>query len=745
MGIMDHIPTVFKTEFGPDLSKFSQNTELNNLGTDAASLNIPGFNPNMSPLRLLVEKGVPPLEALQQVGDQAAFKIWADRAKKMELQFFSTDNRARIAADNIIQRYPELITDDLRIPKNKEVIQTFANHYDIPWQYVNREINRYKSGDFDSFRSQTDDERDLDERMDGENPGDPFNEMTPPGSEKGPDITIPFYKDKSGRVTYTDEQGDVQTGTTPRFRDREYEGDYGGVATIDPNTVTFNRAGYITDLVGTDPLTGKGYGGYSSPPADGDWDEIYGVGHNLPGWQESYTAIGDVYFGPLMKNPNFAAKYQEAFSPMLGMYALMELANPYKEPKDKRGFMRWFDDEIRKNPNLLKGIYGQDQGLTNFLLERVNHLSSYRGDKTLLELQIEYDDHKDKERTSEEKQADSSWDQDYYWGYLVLDEDWSRSIAHALFLRPGSGEHNRLNMSAEESKYRAYVNHKMLYSPEDQLSYLEFLKETTKGDFTDATSGAGSSGWSQEQKNWLAHARSETAQAAAAANKEVSNPIVDWAINRKSSMPLYPLDPNGYTDPTSRFYKKQVSDVYDDEYHKEYVPRDFPDRPDWLTGIGEPTKVDETVMRNWNPDTKQYEWSKTGVDEATSKEMERKVEEDKKQREYYLETYQGGATESDLYQNAMNAYEEAKQREREQVERLYTPATLAYYDKHLKLPDAPMRKTGIGDQSIEQWLRQKRYDLDPVAMGAITRKGQDKLSGITRQQALERLKSIGYA
>ena len=80
MGIMDHIPTVFKTEFGPDLSKFSQNTELNNLGTDAASLNIPGFNPNMSPLRLLVEKGEPPLEALQQVGDQAAFKIWADRA-----------------------------------------------------------------------------------------------------------------------------------------------------------------------------------------------------------------------------------------------------------------------------------------------------------------------------------------------------------------------------------------------------------------------------------------------------------------------------------------------------------------------------------------------------------------------------------------------------------------------------------------------------------------------------------------
>ena len=49
----------------------------------------------------------------------------------------------------------ELITDDLRIPKNKEVIQTFANHYDIPWQYVNREINRYKSGDFESFRSQT--------------------------------------------------------------------------------------------------------------------------------------------------------------------------------------------------------------------------------------------------------------------------------------------------------------------------------------------------------------------------------------------------------------------------------------------------------------------------------------------------------------------------------------------------------------------------------------------------------------
>lgn len=727
MGIMDHIPTVFKTEFGPDLSKFSQNTELNNLGTDAASLNIPGFNPNMSPLRLLVEKGVPPLEALQQVGDQAAFKIWADRAKKMELQFFSTDNRARIAADNIIQRYPELITDDLRIPKNKEVIQTFANHYDIPWQYVNREINRYKSGDFDSFRSQTDDERDLDERMDGENPGDPFNEMTPPGSEKGPDITIPFYR-KPLQQEFQPDPAEFQPDPTQVLG--------GGIATIDPNTVTFNPAGYITDLVGTDPLTGKGYGGYRSPPADGKWDEIYGVGHNLPGWQESYTAIGDVYFGPLMKNPNFAAKYQEAFSPMLGMYALMELANKDIAPKDKRGFMRWFDDEIRKNPNLLKGIYGQDEELTKKLLERVNHLSSYREDKTLLELQIEHDEHKNVERTSEEKQATlSSWTQEYYERYLVLDEDWSRSIAHALFLRPGSGEHNRLNMSAEESKYRAYVNHKMLYSPEDRLSYLEFLKETTKGDFTDATSGAGSSGWSQEQKNWLARARSETAQAAAAANKEVSNPIVDWAINRKSSMPLYPTDQPGM----------RASRVYDDEYHKEYVPTDFPDRPDWVTGIGEPTKVDETVMRNWNPDTKQYEWSKTGVDEATSKEMERKVEEDKRQREYHLKTYQGGASESDLYQNAMNAYKEAKQREREQVERLYTPATLAYYDKEGKLPDAPMRKTGIGDQSIEQWLRDTKYDLDPVAMGAITRKGQDKLSGITREQALERLKSIGYA
>ena len=96
---------------------------------------------------------------------------------------------------------------------------------------------------------------------------------------------------------------------------------------------------------------------------------------NVIGWQEGYNAIGETLFGPAFSNPRFQAQYKQSFSAILGMYALMELANDDIPMDEKRPFLRWFDEEMHKNPNILKGVHGQDPSIAKALIGIFNNMS----------------------------------------------------------------------------------------------------------------------------------------------------------------------------------------------------------------------------------------------------------------------------------------------------------------------------------------------------------------------------------
>ena len=128
--------------------------------------------------------------------------------------------------------------------------------------------------------------------------------------------------------------------------------------------------------------------------------------------------------------------------------------------------------------------------------------------------------------------------------------------------------------------------------------------------------------------------------------------------------------------------------------------------------------------------------------------MAGKVAESDRRRKEYLESV--GMTESDAYRSVQEDYQAGLQRERQNVERLYTQETLDYYDDHKKLPDWAVRKKGIGDKSVKDWLADSGLlnNNNPDALhriSIITRGGKDKLERITAQQAHERLQAAGWA
>ena len=765
MGIMDHIPDIFNTEFGAEFKKFEQNTELNNIASDAANGYLP-FLDQSSPFKKLLNEGLTPRQANEEAGQQAANELYAQAKTEHELQFNKVEFRRKVAASQIVQRFPEIVIEDLRSKENVNILKTFARHYDLSWQGVFNELKLYQAD-----KKQGNDLTQVfrDERVNGDDVGDPYGEMIPPGSGGVPDITIPFHKDESGAVTL--DHPYAKPYATSAYTTYKTPGDAIAAAKKnyqDPTKLTVQPSGAIglsvtRHLSGgfKDPLTGHSYegifaAGRAENPLTNQMSES-----NVIGWQEGYNAIGETLFGPAFSNPRFQAQYKQSFSAILGMYALMELANDDIPMDEKRPFLRWFDEEMHKNPNILKGVHGQDPSIAKALIDIFNNMSdpenayitrlvsstegqqdgqsilggrvkdsiNWQGrklEKDILDGKIDEASALGADFTFDSQ--DAAWDQLDLLKYLMIDDDWSRSIVQAMIAVPNSDVHNNLNLASENAYYGNYVNHKLRYDPEKTETYLSFLKKrkdvSIGKPYAEATKQTGAIIPLDITKSNV-----DKAKKAADTNTSSAEDSVTGSGNLKETKDLFPFSPTGYGDPTSRFYKKQVSDVYDafEGTKPTYDPRSLvPSQEPWA-GIGEPA---------------------TNVDEKTQAVMAGKVAESDRRRKEYLESV--GMTESDAYRSVQEDYQAGLQRERQNVERLYTQETLDYYDDHKKLPDWAVRKKGIGDQSVKDWLAESGLlnNNNPDALhriSIITRGGKDKLERITAQQAHERLQAAGWA